>query len=176
MLVIYMLVTIMLYLKYFYRSHFLYLCPLFSLNPNMTLKEIQDQIIEEFSAFEDWMDRYNYLIELGNELPPIDARFKTDEHLINGCQSKVWLNAEFHEGKMKFTADSDALIVKGIVALLIRVLNNQDAREIMNADLYFIDRIGLKENLSPTRSNGLVSMVKKMKMYSLAFDTKHNRV
>jgi cysteine desulfuration protein SufE len=140
----------------------------------MTLKDIQDQIVEEFSAFEDWMDRYNYLIELGHELPPIDAKYKTDEYLINGCQSKVWLHAEFIDGKMNFTADSDAIIVKGIVALLIRALNNQDASEIMNADLYFIDKIGLKENLSPTRSNGLVSMIKKMKMYSLAYHVKHN--
>lgn len=140
----------------------------------MTLKEIQDQIIEEFSAFEDWMDRYNYLIELGNELPPIDPKYKTDEYLINGCQSKVWLHADFQGGRMLFTADSDAIIVKGIVALLIRALNNQEASEIMNADLYFIDKIGLKENLSPTRSNGLVSMVKKMKMYSLAYYTKHS--
>jgi cysteine desulfuration protein SufE len=140
----------------------------------MTLKEIQDQIVEEFSAFEDWMDRYNYLIELGHELPPIDPEYKTDEYLINGCQSKVWLHAEFNDGKMNFTADSDAIIVKGIVALLIRALNNQDASEIMNAELYFIDKIGLKENLSPTRSNGLVSMIKKMKMYSLAYHVKHN--
>lgn len=139
----------------------------------MTLTEIQDQIVEEFSAFEDWMDRYNYLIELGNELPPIDPKYKTDEYLINGCQSKVWLHADFIDGKMKFTADSDAIIVKGIVALLIRALNNQAAAEIMNADLYFIEKIGLKENLSPTRSNGLVSMVKKMKMYSLAYHSKH---
>ncbi len=140
----------------------------------MTLTEIQDQIVEEFSAFEDWMDRYNYLIELGHELPEIDPKFKTDEYLINGCQSKVWLHAGFENGKMKFTADSDAIIVKGIVALLIRALNNQDANEIMNAELYFIDKIGLKENLSPTRSNGLVSMVKKMKMYSLAYHAKHS--
>ena len=139
----------------------------------MTLTEIQDQIVEEFSAFEDWMDRYNYLIELGHDLPEIDPKLKTDEYLINGCQSKVWLHAEFLDGRMKFTADSDAIIVKGIVALLIRALNNQYASEIMNADLYFIDKIGLKENLSPTRSNGLVSMVKKMKMYSLAYYTKH---
>jgi cysteine desulfuration protein SufE len=140
----------------------------------MTLTEIQDQIVEEFSAFEDWMDRYNYLIELGNELPAIDPEYKTDEYLINGCQSKVWLHAEFTDGRMNFTADSDAIIVKGIVALLIRALNNQQASEIMNADLYFIDKIGLKENLSPTRSNGLVSMIKKMKMYSLAYHAKHN--
>ena len=140
----------------------------------MQLKDIQDQIVEEFSAFEDWMDRYNFLIELGNDLPPIDPKFKTDEYLINGCQSKVWLHADYVDGKMKFTADSDALIVKGIVALLIRALNNQEASEIINTDLYFIDKIGLKENLSPTRSNGLVSMIKKMKMYSLAYHAKHS--
>lgn len=139
----------------------------------MTINEIQDQIIEEFSMFEDWMDRYNYLIELGNDLPEIDPKFKIEENLISGCQSKVWLNAEYENGNLRFTADSDAIIVKGITALLIRVLNNQPASEIMNTDLYFIDKIGLKENLSPTRSNGLVAMVKKMKLYALAYHTKH---
>jgi cysteine desulfuration protein SufE len=139
----------------------------------MTLTEIQDQIVEEFSVFDDWMDRYNYLIELGHDLPAIDPKYKTDDYLINGCQSKVWMFAEIVDGKMSFTADSDAIIVKGIVALLIRALNHQDASEIVNTDLYFIDKIGLKENLSPTRSNGLVSMIKKMKMYSLAYSVKH---
>ncbi len=139
----------------------------------MTINEIQDQIIEEFSMFDDWMDRYNYLIELGHELPEIDGKFKTDEYIINGCQSKVWLNAEFDQGKMTYTADSDAIIVKGIVALLIKVLNHQNAAEIMNTDLYFIDKIGLKENLSPTRSNGLLAMVKKMKLYALAYHSKY---
>jgi cysteine desulfuration protein SufE len=140
----------------------------------MSLTEIQNIIVEEFSAFEDWLDKYDYLIELGNSLPAIDPAYKTDAYLIQGCQSKVWLNAEFREGRMYYTADSDAIIVKGIVALLIRVLNGQEASGIMNADLFFIDKIGLKENLSPTRSNGLLSMVKKMKLYALAYHTKHN--
>lgn len=139
----------------------------------MTINDIQDNIIEEFSIFDDWMDRYNYLIELGNELPPIDQKYKTDEYLINGCQSKVWLNAEYENGIIFYTAEGDAVIVKGIVALLVKVLNNQKASEVMNVDLYFIDKIGLKENLSPTRSNGLLSMVKKMKLYALAYYTKH---
>ena len=139
----------------------------------MSINEIQDQIIEDFSIFDDWMDRYNFLIELGSEIPGIDQKFKTDEYLINGCQSKVWLNAEYDNGIVTYTADSDAIIVKGIVALLVKVLNNQSAADIMNIDLYFIDKIGLKENLSPTRSNGLVSMVKKMKLYALAYYSKH---
>jgi cysteine desulfuration protein SufE len=139
----------------------------------MTINEIQDQIIEEFEMFTDWMDRYNYLIELGNNLPEIESKFKTNEYLINGCQSKVWLNAEYKNGIMHFTAESDAIIVKGIVALLIRVLSDQPAADVVNSDLYFIDRIGLKENLSPTRSNGLVAMVKKMKLYALAYQAKH---
>ena len=139
----------------------------------MTINEIQDHIIEEFSLIEDWMDRYNYLIELGSELPEVDLKIKTDEYLIKGCQSKVWLDAEYKNGIMTFSAESDAIIVRGIVALLIKVLNNQKASEIMNVNLYFIDKIGLKDNLSPTRSNGLLSMVKKMKLYSLAYYTKH---
>ncbi len=139
----------------------------------MTINEIQDQIIEEFSMFDDWMDRYNYLIELGNDLPAIDPKYKTEEYLISGCQSKVWLNAEYEEGIVKFTADSDAIIVKGIVALLIRVMDKQPAADIKDADLYFIDKIGLKDNLSPTRSNGLVAMVKKMKLYALAYHAKY---
>jgi len=139
----------------------------------MTINEIQDSVIEEFSIFDDWMDRYNFLIELGSELPAADQKFKTDEYLINGCQSKVWLNAEYENGIISYTADSDAIIVKGIVALLVKVLNNQKASEVMNVDLYFIDKIGLKENLSPTRSNGLLSMVKKMKLYALAYYTKY---
>ncbi len=139
----------------------------------MTINEIQDQLIEEFSIFTDWMDRYNYLIELGNNLPALDPKYKTDENLINGCQSKVWLMAEYDNGIMKYAAESDAIIVKGIVALLVRVLNGQPASDVVNSDLYFIDRIGLKENLSPTRSNGLVAMVKKMKLYALAYQAKH---
>jgi len=140
----------------------------------MSLNQIQDEIIEEFTVFDDWLDRYDYLIELGNNLPAIDPKFKTDEYLISGCQSRVWLNAEYKDGLMQYTAESDAIIVKGIVALLIRALNNQKASEIMTADLYFIEKIGLKENLSPTRSNGLLSMIKKMKLYALAYYTKHN--
>jgi len=138
----------------------------------MTINEVQDQIIEEFSAFDDWLSKYDYLIELSNELPPIDPQYKTNEYLIKGCQSRVWLNAELQDGKVVFTADSDALITKGIIALLIRVLSNRTPDEILNADLYFIDRIGLKENLSPTRANGLLSMVKQMRMYALAYKTK----
>ncbi len=139
----------------------------------MTINEIQDQLIEEFSVFTDWMDRYDYLIELGNNLQPIDPKFKTDDYLINGCQSKVWLDAEYENGFMKYKAESDAIIVKGIVALLIRVLSDQPAAEVVNSDLYFIDRIGLRENLSPTRSNGLLAMMKKMKLYALAYQAKH---
>lgn len=138
----------------------------------MTINEVQDQIIEEFSAFDDWLAKYDYLIELSNQLPPIDPQYKTNEYLIKGCQSRVWLNAQLEEGKVVFTADSDAIITKGIIALLIRVLSNRTPDEILEADLYFIDRIGLKENLSPTRANGLLSMVKQMRMYALAYKTK----
>ena len=138
-----------------------------------TLKEIQEEIIEEFSVFEDWLDRYNYLIELGNQLEPIDESLKTTENLINGCQSKVWLNAEYKDGIIKYEADSDAIIVKGIVALLVKVLNGRTPEEILEQDLYFIDEIGLKQNLSPTRSNGLVAMVKKMRLYALAYQAKY---
>ncbi|MDE5805133.1 MAG: SufE family protein [Paramuribaculum sp.] len=135
----------------------------------MTINQIQDEIIEEFSEVDDWMDRYAMIIDLGNALPPIDPKFKTPEHLIEGCQSRVWVNAEERDGKVHYTADSDAIIVKGIIALLIRVLNDHTPQEILDADLYFIDRIGLAENLSPTRSNGLVAMVKQMRLYALAF-------
>ena len=138
----------------------------------MSLNKIQDEIIEEFSVFNDWLDRYDYLIELGNELPAIDPVYKTNEYLINGCQSKVWLNAEYKDGKIYYEADSDAIIVRGIVALLVKALNGQTPGEIINNDLYFIDEIGLKENLSPTRSNGLTSMVKKMKLFALAYQAK----
>lgn len=140
-----------------------------------TLKETQDDIIEEFSIFEDWLDRYNYLIELGGELKPIDADLKTTENLINGCQSKVWLNADYQDGKIIYQAESDAIIVKGIVALLVKVLNNRTPDEILETDLYFIDAIGLKQNLSPTRSNGLVAMVKKMRLYALAYQAKYSK-
>ncbi len=142
----------------------------------MKINKIQDEIIKDFEDFTDWMDRYNYLIELGNNLNPLDEKYKTDEYLIRGCQSKVWLKADYKNGKIIFTADSDALIVKGIVALLIKVLSNQKVYDVMNANLYFIEEIGLKENLSPTRSNGLLAMIKKIKMYALAYHTKHNVV
>jgi cysteine desulfuration protein SufE len=134
--------------------------------------KIQDEIISEFEVFDDWLDRYNFLIEQSSDLPVMDPKFKTNEHLINGCQSKVWLNAELREGKIYFTADSDAIITKGIVSLLIRVLSGRDPKEVMDIDLYFIDRIGLRQNLSPTRSNGLLAMVKQMKLYGLAWHTK----
>jgi cysteine desulfuration protein SufE len=134
--------------------------------------EIQEEIISDFEIFDDWLDKYNYLIELNEDLPRLDPKFKTNEYLINGCQSKVWLHADLEGEKIVFTADSDAIITKGIVSLLIRVLSNRTPTEIMNTDLYFIDRIGLRENLSPTRSNGLLSMVKQMKLYALAYKTK----
>ena len=133
----------------------------------MSLKEIQEEIVDEFAVFDEWLDKYEYLIELGNALEPIDAKFRTNDHLINGCQSKVWINAELNGDKVTFTADSDAIITKGIVALLIRVLSNRKPDEVMNADLFFIDAIGLTQNLSPTRSNGLLAMVKQMKYYAL---------
>lgn len=142
----------------------------------MTINEIQDEIIDEFSEIDDWMDRYGYIIDLGNQLPPIDEKFKTPQYLIEGCQSRVWINAELNDdGTVRFEADSDAIIVKGIIALLIKVLNNQAPDDIINANLYFIDRIGLSEHLSPTRSNGLLAMVKQMKVYALAFSQISNR-
>ena len=139
---------------------------------NMTINEIQDEIIEEFSGFDDWMDKYQLLIDLGNEQEPLDEKYKTEQNLIDGCQSRVWLQADYHDGVIDFTAESDALIVKGIVALLIRVLSGHTPQEILDANLYFIDQIGLKEHLSPTRSNGLLAMVKQMRMYALAFSGK----
>lgn len=138
----------------------------------MTIDQIQDEIIDEFSETDDWMDRYAMIIDLGNSLPAIDPKYKTPEHLIEGCQSRVWLNAEERDGRVFYTADSDAIIVKGIIALLIRVLNDQTPDDIIHADLYFIDRIGLAENLSPTRSNGLLAMIKQMRLYALAFKTR----
>ena len=144
----------------------------------MTINEIQDEIIEEFSGFDDWMDKYQLLIDLGNEQEPLDEKYKTEQNLIDGCQSRVWLQADDVEGPstgsgtIHFTAESDALIVKGIVALLIRVLSDDTPQEILDADLYFIEEIGLKEHLSPTRSNGLVAMVKQMRSYALAFSLK----
>lgn len=140
----------------------------------MTLNEKQDAIIDEFGAFDDWMDRYQYLVELGNALPPLPEADKTDQNLIQGCQSRVWLTADYTDGHITFRGESDALIVKGIVALLVHVLSDCTPDEILESDLHFIDRIGLKEHLSPTRSNGLLAMVKQMKMYALAFKTKNS--
>lgn len=139
------------------------------------INQIQEQIITEFDVFEDWLDKYNYLIELSNELPVLDEKYKTGEYLISGCQSKVWLKADMEDGKVVFAADSDALITKGIVSLLVRVLSGWEPKEILDADLFFIDRIGLRENLSPTRSNGLLAMVKQMKLYALAYQAKREQ-
>ena len=138
----------------------------------MTINEIQDEIIDEFSGLDDWMDKYQLLIDLGNEQEPLDEKYKIESNLIDGCQSRVWLQADYVDGKLNFSAESDALIVKGIVALLIRVLSGHTPQEILDADLYFIEEIGLKEHLSPTRSNGLLAMVKQMRVYALAFNTK----
>lgn len=138
----------------------------------MTINQTQDEIIEEFSEVDDWMDRYAMIIDLGNALPPIDTSLKTPDHLIEGCQSRVWLAADERDGLVYYTADSDAIIVKGIIALLIKVLNGHTPREIIDADLYFIDKIGLAENLSPTRSNGLLAMVKQMRLYAIALNAR----
>lgn len=138
----------------------------------MTINEAQDEVIEEFSDFTDWMDKYQLLIDLGNEQQPLDQKYKTEDNLIDGCQSRVWLQADYRDGRIYFTAESDALIVKGIIALLIRVLSGHTPQEILDADLYFIDRIGLKDHLSPTRSNGLLAMVKQIRMYALAYKAK----
>jgi cysteine desulfuration protein SufE len=138
----------------------------------MTINEIQDEIIEEFDGLDDWMDRYQMLIDLGNEQEPLAEQYKVEQNLIDGCQSRVWLQADLVDGKIHFQAESDALIVKGIVSLLIRVLSDHTPQEILDADLYFIDRIGLKEHLSPTRSNGLVAMVRQMRVYAVAFGAK----
>ena len=139
----------------------------------MKIKEIQNDIVEEFSMFEDWIQRYEYIIELGKSLPIIDDKFKTEENIIKGCQSKVWLQGEQLDEKIRFTADSDAILTKGIIAILIRAFSNQSAEDILAADTNFIEEIGLREHLSPTRANGLVSMVKQIKMYALAFDSKN---
>ena len=138
----------------------------------MTIENIQKDIIEEFSIYDDWMDKYEAIIEEGKELAEIDASLKTDDNLVKGCQSRVWLHGEMNEGKITFQADSDAIITKGLVSLIVRVLNNQTPTDIINADLFFVDQIGLKEHLSPTRSNGLISMIKKIKLYALAFKAK----
>ena len=137
----------------------------------MKIETIQNELIDEFSIFDDWMERYEYMIELGKSLPLIDAKYKTDENIIKGCQSKVWLHSEFKNDKVIFSADSDAIITKGIVAILVRVFSNQSPQEILSANTDFIDAIGLKEHLSPTRANGLVSMIKQIKMYALAYQT-----
>src|SRR5665811_904628 len=142
----------------------------------MTINEIQDSIIDEFSMFEDWMDKYNLLIDLGKELPVIDPKYKVKDFLIEGCQSRVWLHPDFDGKLITFTADSDAIITRGIVALLIKVLSNRTPEEILNSDLYFIDKIGLRQNLSPTRSNGLLSMVRQMKLYAMALEGRSNPV
>lgn len=138
------------------------------------MQEIEQELVEEFEMFDDWMDKYNYIIELGKELPMIDPQYKTPEHLIEGCQSQVWLHADYQDGKIKFTADSDAIITKGIVNLLIRVLSGRTPQEILDNDLSYLDAIGLKEHLSPTRSNGLASMIKQVKMYAVAFQAVSN--
>lgn len=140
----------------------------------MIIKEIQEEIIDEFGLFEDWMERYEYIIETGKSLPMINDVDKTNDNLIKGCQSKVWLHADYKDGAIIFTADSDAILTKGIIALLLRVFSNQTPKDILDAEPYFIDEIGLKEHLSPTRANGLVSMVKQLKLYALAFQLKNN--
>lgn len=137
-----------------------------------TINELQDEVIEEFSDFEDWMDKYQMLIDLGNDLEKLDDKYKTQQNLIDGCQSRVWVQCDYVDAKLVFSADSDALIVKGIIALLVRVLSGQTPKEILDADLYFIDKIGLREHLSPTRSNGLLAMVKQIKAYALAYSVK----
>lgn len=140
----------------------------------MTIEAIQEDIIEEFSMFDDWEERYQYMIDLGKTLPLIDEQYKTDDHIIKGCQSRVWVHAEMNEEKVTFTADSDAIITKGIIAILIRVFSNQNPKAIINANTDFIDQIGLKEHLSPTRANGLVSMIKQLKLYAIAYQTQLN--
>jgi len=137
-----------------------------------SIRDIQEEIVSEFELYDDWMDKYNYLIELSRDLSMINPKLKVKENLINGCQSKVWLNADYQDGTIHFTADSDAIITKGIVSLLIRVLSDHTPEEIIHADLFFIDQIGLRQNLSPTRSNGLLSMIKQMKLYALAYQAK----
>jgi cysteine desulfuration protein SufE len=139
----------------------------------MTIQEIQDEIVDEFSMFEDWMQRYEYIIDLGKSLPLIEEQYKTEDNIIKGCQSKVWVHGEQNGDKVVFSADSDAILTKGIIAILIRAFSNQKAADILNANTDFIDEIGLKEHLSPTRANGLVSMIKKIKMYALAFNAKN---
>ncbi|WP_179333830.1 SufE family protein [Winogradskyella costae] len=140
----------------------------------MTIQEVQNEIIDEFAMFEDWEERYQYMIDLGKDLPIIDNKYKTDDNIIKGCQSKVWVHANMEDDKINFTADSDAIITKGIIAILIRVFSNQHPKDILEANTDFIDKIGLKEHLSPTRANGLVSMIKQLKMYAIAYQTQLN--
>ncbi|EAR02670.1 hypothetical protein FB2170_05265 [Maribacter sp. HTCC2170] len=147
---------------------------IFAQSQVMGIQEIQEEIVDEFSMFEDWMQRYEYMIDLGKSLPLINEKFKTDDNIIKGCQSKVWVHAELDGDKLIFTADSDAIITKGIIAILIRVFSDQKPQDIINADTSFIDEIGLKEHLSPTRANGLVSMIKQLKMYAIAYQTQLN--
>ncbi len=143
-------------------------------NRSMTITEIQDEIIDEFAMFDDWQERYQYMIDLGKTLPLINPEYKTEDNIITGCQSKVWVHAKMNNDKVEFTADSDAIITKGIIAILIRVFSNQHPKDIIEGNTEFIDKIGLKEHLSPTRANGLVSMIKKIKMYALAYQTQLN--
>ncbi len=140
----------------------------------MIIKEIQEEIIDEFELFDDWMERYEYIIEMGKSLPLINSQFKIDDNLIKGCQSKVWLHADYKDDKLIFTADSDAILTKGIIALLLRLYSNQSPKDILDSEPFFIDEIGLKEHLSPTRANGLVSMVKQLKLYALAYQVRNN--
>ena len=137
-----------------------------------TIQDIQNEIIDEMGIFDDWMDKYNYIIELAKDLPEIDAQYKTPQYMIDGCQSKVWINADLVDGKIQYTADSDAIITKGIIALLVRVMNNQTPADLLNVDLFFLKDIGLQENLSPNRANGLVAMIKQMKLYAIAFNAR----
>ena len=141
-----------------------------------TINELQDEVVEEFNEFTDWMDKYQMLIDLGNDLKPLEEKYKNEQNLIDGCQSRVWLQCDYLDGRLVFTADSDALITKGIIALLIRVLSGHTPQEILDADLYFIEEIGLRQHLSPTRSNGLLSMVKQIKSYALAYKAKEDMV
>ena len=140
----------------------------------MNINELQDQIIEEFEDFDDWMDKYQMLIDLGNELKPLDEKYKTEQNLIDGCQSRVWLQADCIDGKMRLQADSDAIIVKGIISMLVRVLDGCTPQEVLDADLYFIERIGLREHLSPTRSNGLLAMIKQIRAYAIAYQAREH--
>ena len=138
-----------------------------------TIQDIQNEIIDEMSIFDDWMDKYNYIIELAKDLPEIEAQYKTPQYMIDGCQSEVWINADLVDGKIQYTADSEAIITKGIIALLIRVMNNQTPADLLNVDLFFLKDIGLQENLSPNRANGLVAMIKQMKLYAIAFNARN---